>query len=452
MLLAASYYFYMCWKAEYAILIILSTVIDYYASIKMEQCASKSRKRNFLLLSLGSNLGLLFIFKYLNFVSTSAQAVIDCFGLSQQIPLFDLVLPVGISFYTFQTLSYTIDVYRGHREAERDFAVFALYVSFFPQLVAGPIERSTHLMPQFKQHHKFSGDNFVRGLTLVLWGFFMKLVIADQVSPYVDNVYNNPESYTGGHFICATYFFAFQIFCDFAGYSSIAIGVSRIMGIDMMTNFSRPYFADTVKDFWRRWHISLSTWFRDYLYIPLGGNRGSVLRTYCNLFIVFVVSGIWHGANWTFAIWGALHGGYLIIGVLKDRFLPKFVIRSRAISTFCVFNLACFAWIFFRANNVMDAFYVVCHLFDFPELNLGYAASIVLPFTGDYSSLAMFVTSIGFILVLEIIHFIWENKSSALAQLWEQNSYVKGIGLAVLLVFILFFGNFNSSSFIYFQF
>ncbi|MCE7945771.1 MAG: MBOAT family protein, partial [Chlorobi bacterium CHB1] len=281
-LLLASYYFYMCWKAEYAVLILLSTGIDYVAALHMHKTSGRG-------------------------------------NIFYEFPLFDILLPVGISFYTFQTLSYTIDVYRSEKTPERNFIKFALYVTFFPQLVAGPIERSTRLLPQFDHEHKFDANRVVSGLRLMLWGFFKKLVIADRLALYVNEVYNNPADYTGLPVIIATYFFAFQIYCDFSAYSDIAIGAARVLGFDLMKNFRQPYLAQSIGEFWKRWHISLSTWFRDYLYIPLGGNRVSRLRWYVNLMAVFLISGLWHGANWTFVVWGALHGSYFVLSLLTQK-------------------------------------------------------------------------------------------------------------------------------------
>ena len=288
LLLVASYYFYMCWKAEYAILIVGSTVIDYFASLQMEKEEEQSKRKKWLYLSLAVNLGVLFGFKYFNFFSSNVNAFFDSINLFYNVPTFDVLLPVGISFYTFQSLSYTIDVYNNKIKAEKHFGIFALYVSFFPQLVAGPIERATHLLPQFHQKFDFEYQRVVDGLKMMAWGFFLKLVIADRLAPMVNEVFNFPERAFGMTVLVGTIFFAFQIFCDFAGYSSIAIGAAKIMGYDLMQNFRRPYFSTSIREFWQRWHISLSSWFRDYVYIPLGGNRVVKWRWYYNLFITFL--------------------------------------------------------------------------------------------------------------------------------------------------------------------
>jgi D-alanyl-lipoteichoic acid acyltransferase DltB (MBOAT superfamily) len=385
LLLAASYYFYASWKVAYLGLILVSTLVDYVAGIQMEKQNSREDKRPFLLLSLCVNLGILFTFKYFNFFIGSVEATLASLGLMWEGPVLDVLLPVGISFYTFQTLAYTIDVYRGQQEPEHHLGRFALYVSFFPQLVAGPIERSQRLLPQFWNPKEFEYQRVVDGLKLMLWGFFKKLVIADRLALYVNEVYSAPEMHSGEAALVATYFFAFQIYCDFSGYSDIAIGAAQIMGYDLMENFRRPYHAKSINEFWHRWHISLSSWFRDYLYIPLGGNRVSEGRWYFNLFTVFVISGLWHGAAWTFVVWGALHGGYLILGVVTQDFRDAFWKRLESVaerqlekykaagvaalpslstvrkytSVLVTFHLVLLGWVFFRANTIGEAFLVL---------------------------------------------------------------------------------------------
>ena len=368
LLLAASYYFYMCWKAEYIILILASTAIDYLAAIGMEKCAGTRTRRMWLVLSLCANLGILFAFKYFNFFSDSVRAALDRFDLFYDVPQFEALLPVGISFYTFQSMSYTIDVYRRARPAERHVGLFALYVAFFPQLVAGPIERSTRLLPQFRKQFDFDYRRVVSGLQLIFWGLFKKMVIADRLAHAVDQVYGNPDSYAGPALILASYFFAFQIYCDFSAYSDIAVGSARVLGYDLMQNFRRPYLATSISNFWQRWHISLSTWFRDYLYIPLGGNRAGKIRWQANLLAVFLVSGLWHGANWTFIAWGGLHGAYMVIGIwtasLRNRAarLAGLTRHPRIRAGFQIvitFHLAVAAWVFFRANTVAEAVNII---------------------------------------------------------------------------------------------
>lgn len=449
LLLAASYYFYAAWRVEYLALIIVSTLVDYVAALAMDATENPKKRRLFLLMSLVSNLGILFSFKYFNFFNNSLRAAFAAFQIPYEIPAFNVLLPVGISFYTFQTLSYTIDVYRGHRSAEHHLGIFALYVAFFPQLVAGPIERSTRLLPQFLKKAEVSYDRTVAGLRLMLWGFFKKLVIADRLAAYVNAVYNHPGEHSGLTIVLATYFFAFQIFCDFSGYSDIAIGSARILGYDLMDNFRRPYFAKSIAEFWRRWHISLSTWFRDYLYIPLGGNRVTKWRWYYNLFIVFVISGLWHGANWTFLVWGALHGAYMIVGVAstdwRDRFCSSVGIRGRIrewIAVAVTFHLVLASWIFFRANTIQDVALLVRRMF-----TVG-GTKLTLAVFGRYELLLAFSA----ILILEVVHLM-ERREPITRLLDRQPTPVRWALYYAFTMAILLFGVINQKqAFIYFQF
>ena len=315
LLLVSSYYFYMCWKAEFIVLIVVSTAIDYFCGLGIEKYRNNKRMSKLLLtVSMCMNLGLLFFFKYLNFFGETLTAIFKAVSIPFSVPALNIILPVGISFYTFQTMSYTIDVYRGKLEAEHDFITFALFVSFFPQLVAGPIEKARNLLPQLKVEHPFSYENATYGLKLMVWGFFKKLVIADRLAAVIiDPVYGNLSAYTGGALALATAAFAFQIYCDFGGYSDIARGCARMMGIELMVNFKAPYlFSKSVSEYWKRNHISLSEWFRDYVYISLGGNRKGTLKKYLFIVITYFLSGLWHGAGWTFVIWGLLQAVYLI--------------------------------------------------------------------------------------------------------------------------------------------
>ena len=313
LLLIASYYFYMNWEPTYALLLLTSTIVTYLTAFGIERFEEKRKKKLCLVSSLVLNLTILFLFKYYNFLASNIELVLQASGLGIEIPKFSFLLPIGISFYTFQALGYSIDVCRGTTKFERDFPTYALFVSFFPQLVAGPIERSNNLLPQFKQQHHINDEAIMAGIRLMVWGYFMKLVLADRCGLYVDTIFNNVDKHNGGSYLVASILFSFQIYGDFAGYSLIAIGVARILGFRLMENFHRPYFACTIGDFWHRWHISLSTWFKDYVYIPLGGNRVGRLRNYVNLLVTFAISGIWHGANWTFFCWGTLHGLLLCI-------------------------------------------------------------------------------------------------------------------------------------------
>ena len=363
-LLALSYYFYMSWNPDLVFLILFTTAVSYFSGILMEKYPDDTGKRKLLLvISVVASLSVLFFFKYYNFLAGGVSSFLSLFGADADFTIEGLILPVGISFYTFQTLSYSIDVYRKSIPAEKDFFYYALFVSFFPQLVAGPIERPENLLPQLKVAHKFNSSDFSVGLKRAMAGFFKKIVVADIAGTYVNSVFNSPESATGASVIVASMLFAVQIYCDFSGYTDIAIGCARIMGYRLMQNFDRPYSATNIKDFWARWHISLTSWFKDYLYIPLGGNRKGKRRMFINLFIVFLVSGLWHGADLTFVLWGVLHGIYRVVGALtakkRDGMYQKLglSVTSAPVQFFrrvVTFLLVCFAWIFFRANNTAD--------------------------------------------------------------------------------------------------
>lgn len=456
-LLVASYYFYMSWKVEYALLIIFSTVVDYYAALAIEKYHDK--KRIWVSLSLATNLGLLFFFKYFNFLADSFNVAFQASGFALQIPYHDFLLPVGISFYTFQTLSYTIDVYTGQQTAEKHFGIFALYVSFFPQLVAGPIERAGRLLPQFKEHQVIRYADLSDGFKQVVWGFFKKVVIADRLALFVNHVYATPESYPGIPLIIATFFFAIQIYCDFSGYSDIAIGTARMMGYELMENFKKPYFSKSIGEFWQRWHISLSTWFRDYVYIPLGGNRVSKMRWISNIMITFTVSGFWHGANWTFVVWGALNGLYLIVGQETKAFRNQIFSKSpywlrATFATLITFSLTNIAWIFFRANNLSDAWYVLTHL----TSNLGYILLIPTDLLTERSFLFRmglggyeFWIAIASLIIFHLIE--WFSRKERIYE-WTRNwpTVLKWSFFYFLIFSCLMFGEFNQQQFIYFQF
>ncbi len=451
LLLIASYFFYMSWKAEYAILIMLSTFLDYFCGRMMGRQSERRKRTPFLVMSLMGNLGLLFSFKYFNFFNNSLRALFEDFHIVYPIPVLNVLLPVGISFYTFQTLSYTIDVYLGKQEPEHHLGIFALYVSFFPQLVAGPIERSTNLLPQFYKTHDFNYRRITDGLKLMAWGFFKKVVIADRLAVYVNEVYNHPHDYTGWPILMATYFFAFQIFCDFSGYSDIAIGSAQVMGYSLMKNFNRPYFSKSISEFWKRWHISLSSWFRDYLYIPLGGNRVVKWRWYYNLFIVFLISGLWHGANWTFVVWGALHGFYLLFSIwtksLRMRVAEFFKMDRhpsfyKFIQIGITFHLVLFSWIFFRANSISDAFLLLKNIFIFRGFHI-----VLYPIiTREYMLIALL--SIG---VMELVHTL-QRRFNLLSVISSRPLTIRWTFYFGIVFIILFFGQLNSNQFIYFQF
>lgn len=450
LLLIASYYFYMSWSYKYIVLIIISTVIDYFAGLHMAKTGNRTKKKSLLLLSLFANLGMLFFFKYFNFFAVNANLAFEKFNIFYQFPSMKYLLPVGISFYTFQTLSYTIDVYRGNKEPEKHFGKFALYVSFFPQLVAGPIERSERLLPQFHRKVEFNYERIRDGFVLATWGLFKKVVIADRLAEYVNLVYNNNEAYDGIHNLIATIFFTFQIYCDFSGYSDIAIGTALILGFRLMTNFRRPYLATSIREFWQRWHISLSTWFRDYLYIPLGGNRVVKWRWYYNLFITFLISGLWHGANWTFIIWGALHGLYLVFGILtknmEKKYFPDFAAKNPTISylynVIATFVLVVIAWIFFRANNISDAFVILNKMFTGQYFNVPVN---LFQFRIDF---VLSFILIGFLLVFEI----FDEKFKLSQQLVKLPTLVKWVLLVLVIMSIAVIGKWNEVDFLYFQF
>ena len=368
-LLIASYFFYAYGSGIYVVLIIATTLIDYTSARLMGATPDGRRRKLLLAASLTANLGTLFIFKYFNFFNQSFATLAHDLSMDYPIGALNVILPVGISFYTFQSMAYTIDVYRRAIEPEKHLGIFATFVAFFPQLVAGPIERAKHMLPQFHRSARFDAERMVEGLRLILWGAFKKIVIADRLAIYVNTVYNAPQQYSGLPLMIATIFFAFQIYGDFSAYSDIAIGAAKILGFDLMLNFRQPYFARSARDFWARWHISLSTWFRDYLYIPLGGNRVPFARNLLNLMIVFLVSGLWHGASWTFVIWGALHSVYIVVETILHHRGIEFKLPA-LVKIACTFGLVTFAWIFFRANSFDDALYVVSHLFAFEGSSL----------------------------------------------------------------------------------
>ena len=440
-LLIASYYFYMCWEPIYALLIMGSTLITYFCGRYVEQLKAQPKKQKLILtLSLIVNFGILFLFKYYNFINESIYALLDMLHVRWEVPNLTILLPVGISFYTFQAVGYTIDIYRGKLAAEKNFITYALFVSFFPQLVAGPIERATNLLPQFHKKHLFNYQNAIEGIKLMLWGFFMKLCIGDMLSDYVDAVYNNVPNHNGTSFILATIFFTFQIYCDFGGYSNIAIGAAKFMGFNLMENFHRPYFAYSIKDFWRRWHISLSSWFADYVYIPLGGNRVKQGRHLFNLFITFLVSGIWHGANWTFVLWGALHGTYQIAENLFRKYIYNPMQTSwwsKAFSMLCCFTMVAFAWIFFRANTVHDAFDIIHKIFtDHGPIFIDKSV-----FVNGFLGLT--------ILLLKDFKDEFGWKLNFMHSKWGIVRYASVVGI---ICYILLFGALSGGSFLYFQF
>jgi len=457
LLLVASYYFYFCWKAEYLLIIFLSTTISYSAGIFIERTATPSRRKNILILVLCYHIGTLFIFKYLGFFSHQLRSLFSTFNLLDEIPTFNLLQPIGISFYTFKSISYCIDVYRGHQKAEHHLGRVALYVAFFPQLLAGPIERATRLLSQFQKKFNFDYQRVTEGLKRMLWGFFQKMVIADNLAILVDSVYNHPENHQGASLLVATLFYSFQIYCDFSGYSDIAIGAAQVMGYQTMENFNRPYFSTSVGEFWRRWHISLSSWLRDYLYIPLGGSRVPLPRWYLNLLIVFLLCGLWHGANWTFVLWGGIHGLYLILSSATQRIrnsisqtlgVKEISKPHRFFKTGMTFLMISFAWIFFRANSLRDAFYIIQHLFT-GWGNLFQIGFHAIPFI-ESLRFELIVGVLSVLLLIAIEGLKGDRTFSemiALKPIW-----VRWPVYYSLIISILLFGEFGGKQFIYFQF
>jgi len=447
LLLVASYYFYSCWDWRFLFLLIFSTLLDYFTGIKMSDSKNKSQKKIWFWISISVNLGFLGIFKYYNFFADSFTTLLSTFGFSVNPWTLQIILPVGISFYTFHGLSYVIDIYKDRIKAERNFIDYSLFVSYFPLLVAGPIERATHLLPQIKQKREFEYSKAVDGLRQILWGLFKKVVIADQCAEYANIIFNNSSQYNGSTLFLGAILFSFQIYGDFSGYSDIALGVSRLLGIELLKNFSYPYFSRDIAEFWRRWHISLSSWFKDYLYFPLGGSKNGKLIQIRNTFIIFIVSGFWHGANWTFIVWGLLHAIYIMPSIIfntnrnhleivaKNKFLPS--IRE-SISMSITFLSVVFAWIFFRAENLTSAFEYIKiifskSLFTIPE---------VRPY---YIILSIFI--------LIATEWFGRKEDFALSNFDQKTSKtLRWILYYIILFMVYYLSSDNGHQFIYFQF
>ena len=448
-LLAASCYFYAVFVPAYLLILGGTIVVDYFAGLVIEGAAGRKRKL-WLYVSIAANVGVLAVFKYYNFLNHNLQQVWEFVGWTYPVRDLGLLLPVGLSFHTFQAMSYTIEVYRGNQKAERHFGIYALYVMFFPQLVAGPIERPQNMLHQFREKHPLVYQNFTEGLSQILWGLFKKVVIADRLAAYVTVVYDAPGAARPLSAVLGTIFFAFQIYCDFSGYSDIAIGSAQLLGYRLMANFRRPYFARSVSDFWTRWHISLSTWFRDYVYIPLGGNRVGNTRWYRNLLITFLLSGLWHGANWTYVIWGGLNGVYLVTSLItrdarvrasEATGLSRVPWLQQTLQVAFTFTIICLSWVFFRASSVSVAF------------------ELLRTMAGPWHLADLFVSggadvpiSLGLIALLLLIE--WRMGDVALPQYLAARSaavrwgavYALGVGMILLGVFTA------QKAFIYFQF
>ena len=468
-LLAMSYFFYMCWNAKYALLMLTSTVITYASGMLIDRISQSNHdevqkqiwKKWVVGLSFCVNLAILFFFKYFNFTVELLKTALGTVHVTLDIPALDVILPVGISFYTFQALSYTMDVYRGEIKAEKNFFRYALFVSFFPQLVAGPIERSKNLLCQLEVPHKFNAECARDGILLMLWGFFLKMVLADRMAIFVDTVYGDIATYSGWYLIVATILFAVQIYCDFAGYSTIAIGTAKILGVQLMENFNAPYMATTVSDFWRRWHISLTSWFKDYLYIPLGGSRKGTIRKYINKMIVFLVSGLWHGASLSFVLWGGINGLYQVIEEftrpIRDHVVKRLKLNRSSmghvlLQRFITFVLIDFSWIFFRAENINDAVSVVNSIFT--------ASNPWILFDGSLYQCGLNSQNFSLMLIAVCILALadWcKNRGIVLREvILKQDDWFRCLFIAVCVCLILLFGKwgpaFDQANFIYFQF
>jgi alginate O-acetyltransferase complex protein AlgI len=442
--LLCSYYFYMCWRVEYVLLIMFSTGFDYVVVRALGESNDERRRKILVWTSLGMNLSVLVFFKYFDFLMNSGNTVINVAGGGKPLPILHLLLPVGISFYTFQSMAYAIDVYQRKISPERHLGYFALFVCYWPQLVAGPIERAGQMLPKLKANNAFDYDRTIQGLNRIAFGFFKKVVVADRLAVYVNEVYGHPQDFGTIAIAIAAVFFAFQIYCDFSGYTDIAIGCARIMGVNLVENFDRPYLSRSITDFWRRWHKSLSGWFRDYVYIPLGGSRVVKWRMYYNLFLTFLVSGLWHGANWTFVIWGAFHGILLVWERLTENGRKKLkestifakIPRIYGISTMLLtFSIVVVGWIFFRSRDISQAFLVLKKLF-IPDLH--FALGEVLAYNGPFN-FAVSLLVIGLLLMSYLLPKDLKLRHNLAF-------------LVVTCIVILLFGKGGSSDFIYFQF
>lgn len=445
LILVASFYFYACWDWRFLFLLMFSIGLDYFSALQIEKSKTEKAAKFWLILSIGINLGFLGFFKYYNFFTESFAELLNGFGFKVHVWLLKVVLPVGISFYTFHGLSYIIDVYKKRIKAERHFVDYALFVSYFPLLVAGPIERATHLLPQVKKPRTFNYEQAADGMRQMLWGFFKKMVIADNCAPIVNEIFMNYQTESASNLALGAVLFAFQIYGDFSGYSDIALGVSRLFGIELLKNFNFPYFSRDIAEFWRRWHISLSSWFRDYVYIPLGGSKGGLGMKIRNTFVIFLLSGFWHGANWTFIIWGGLNALFflpLLIGK-KNRENIEVVAMGRLIpslrditSMFFTFCLTTFAWIFFRSESITDAIQYISRIFDRSIFN--YPTEFSLKIVA---------------LSLVLFGVEWLNRSHAHGlEISKYNPWIRRLLYVFIIFIILRYGNFSNNEFIYFQF
>jgi len=433
----------MAFVPVYILILFATIVIDYLAGIYIEE-AQQPKRKMYLAASLVANIGILAVFKYYNFFTANINDVLTAAGFTiHQVPYLNIILPIGLSFHTFQAMSYTIEVYRGNQKPERHFGIYALYVMFYPQLVAGPIERPQNLLHQFKEEHALKYENLLFGLRLMLWGLFKKVVIADRLAIYANAVFDKPEQYHTLQLALGVLCFTIQIYCDFSGYSDMAIGSARTMGFKLMTNFNRPYFSKNIQEFWAKWHISLSTWFRDYLYISLGGNRVVKWKVYRNVAIVFVISGFWHGANWTYIAWGCIHAFFITAYMLAKDNYPKVIeiIFKGYLGWLATFVIVALAWVFFRADNIHDAWYILRRMV---TLDDSIRIFKQVKNFGIYSW-GIVVIMISYMLLLEYV------QPPDLSSL--QKKYIPDVAFfTITLFFILMFGVFQQASFIYFQF
>jgi alginate O-acetyltransferase complex protein AlgI len=442
LLLIASCYFYAFLIPGYLLILFLIIGIDFAAGILIESNKG-GRRRLYLALSIVSNLAVLFIFKYHNFFVGNLN-LISSHLYTHPILFFawKWALPIGLSFHTFQAMSYTIEVYRGKQKAERHLGIYALYVMFYPQLVAGPIERPQKLIHQFYEKHSISYDGIIAGLKLMLWGFFMKVVVADRLGIYVDYVFRDVAFHSRLSLLTAIFFYSFQIYCDFAGYSLIAIGSAKAMGFTLSANFNRPYLALSLRDFWQRWNITLSTWFRDYTYYPLGGSRVVPVKYIFNVIVVFILSGLWHGANWTFIVWGLLHGMYILVGHFRKSRFPGLVFHP-FFEIVLTFLLASFAWIFFRSQNIREASIIIKRIFnpDTPQI-----------IDGEFDQHSVLVYALAGICTVMIVDIMAEFFPGRQTILHSRRNWIRMGALVSLVIVIILFGVFDGSQFIYFQF
>ncbi len=459
LLLTASCVFYMAFIPIYVLVLALTIVIDYAAALFIEKAEGKKKKR-FLIVSIVSTCSVLFVFKYFNFFNANLTQLARFLHWNYSLESLSLILPLGLSFHTFQSLSYVIEVYRGNFKAEHHFGIYALYVMFYPQLVAGPIERPGNLIHQFYEEHAYDDQRVMNGLKLMVWGLFKKMVIADRLTILVDQIYGNPTQYAGVPLIAASLLFAYQVYCDFSGYSDIAIGAAQVMGFRLVDNFNKPFFyATSTADLWRRWHMSLMSWFRDYVYAPLGRNRKGKWRGYFNIFLVFTLCGLWHGSKWGLILWGAMNGFYIIFSAwtrgLRKRLvqwvgLDRFPAFHKVLKATMTFLLFCFGAPLFRAENLSDAYYIVTHFLT----GLGSAAGIQMSFKSLYGlnlgkyELMVALISIGF---MEFIQKI-ETRGGMRHLLSEKPTWIRWPIYYMLLLFLILFGEYNDQAFIYFQF